>query len=339
MLFGVSVNKTIALLFSVSTSFGTSCLAATPFLIKPPLLKAGDSVAIIAPAFQFEKNKLDEAVDRLKSLGLKPLYDDTIFHQDGYFAGTEKERSDAINKAIRDDHIKAIFSLKGGYGTANLLDKIDYKYLQKHPKIIIGRSDVTALLIAVYDQAHVVTFYGTSAGAAQSKTTLDYIKSILFQNQNNPILDNHAFNPKSAAYTITPGVVKGSLLGGNLAVLVSMIGTPYFPKNWQGKILFLEDINEDVYVMDRMLGQLKHAGVLDQISGFVFGTCKRCKLGARGSFTLQQVIERHIKPLHIPAFGGAMIGHQEDVYTVPLGSMVELDANKQQIKLIESPTS
>ncbi len=323
----------------------TNCFAHTA-IVKPFALKKGDTVTIVAPSFQFEKEQLYEAIERLQSFGLKPIYDDTIFHQYGYFSGTEKERAAAINKAIRNNKVKAIFSLKGGYGNATLLDKIDYKYLMHHPKIIIGRSDLTALLIAIYTKSNLVSFYGPSAASEQSKLTMAYEKDVLFQENTETILSNQMFNPdkkngKSSeypAYTITSGIVRGPFIGGNLSVLVSLLGTPYFPKDWQGKILFLEDVNEDIYKIDRMLGQLKNAGVLNQISGFVFGTCQKCKSEARGSFSLNEVIERYIKPLHIPAFSGAMIGHQEDIYTVPIGSMVEVNAQKRQIKFIESPT-
>jgi muramoyltetrapeptide carboxypeptidase len=327
------VNKLFWIIYFIFISMG--CIASTSTL-KPYALREGDTVALVAPAFQFEKDKFYEAIKRIQSLGLKPVFEQSIFNQYGYFSGTDKERSEAINKAIRDNTIKAIISLKGGYGTANLLDKIDYKYLQNHPKIIMGRSDLTALLIAVYTKTNLVTFYGPGATAKQSKTTMQYLKNILFKNHKDMVLDNHVFN--HPAHTITPGVVKGQLIGGNLSVLVSLIGTPYFPKDWQGKILFLEDVNEDVYVIDRMLGQLKNAGVLGQISGFVFGTCHHCKSEARGSFSLEEILERYIKPLGIPAYSGAMIGHQEDTYTVPIGSISELNANKKLLKLIESPT-
>lgn len=337
------MNKALFIILVVLTM--TSSLAHTA-IVTPFALKKGDTVAIVAPSFHFEKEQLDEAIARLQSFGLEPIYYDTIYHQYGYFSGTERERADAINKAIRDDKVKAIFSLKGGYGSATLLDKIDYKHLMQHPKIIIGRSDLTALLIAIYTKSNLVTFYGPSAASKQSKLTMEYEKNVLFHNNAETILNNDTFYPetknsKSSEYpthTINPGIVSGQFIGGNLSVLVSLLGTPYFPKDWKGKILFLEDINEDIYKIDRMLGQLKNAGVLNQISGFVFGTCKECKSEAKGGFSLNEVIEHYIKPLHIPAYSGAMIGHEEDIFTVPIGSMVEIDAHKRQIKLIEPPT-
>lgn len=338
------MNKPLLIILSVLL-MATNYVAHAA-IIKPCALKKGDTVAIIAPSFQFEKKQLDEAIERLQSFGLKPIYDDSIFHQYGYFAGTENERAHTINKAIRNNKVKAIFSLKGGYGSAALLDKIDYQYLSHHPKIIIGRSDLTALLIAIYTQSNLVSFYGPSAASKQSKLTMEHEKGLLFQNNTGTILSNDTFNidikngqsKEYPSFTINNGIVSGQFIGGNLSVLVSLLGTPYFPKNWQGKILFLEDINEDIYKVDRMLGQLKNAGVLNQISGFVFGTCKQCKSEAHGGFSLNEVIERYIKPLHIPAYSGAMIGHDEDMYTVPIGSMVEINAEKRQIKLIESPT-
>lgn len=219
----------------------TNCVAHTA-IVKPLALKKGDTVAIVAPSFHFEKEQLYEAIERLWSFGLKPIYDDTIFHPYGYFAGTEKERADAINKAIRNNKVKAIFSLKGGYGCATLLDKIDYKYLMHHPKIIIGRSDLTALLIAIYTKSNLVTFYGPQAASKQSKLTMKYEQDILFQNSKEPIFSNNIFNTdikndpshEYPAFTINNGTVRGQFIGGNLSVLVSLLGTPYFPKDWSG---------------------------------------------------------------------------------------------------------
>lgn len=338
------MNKIILTILSIILT-AANCVAQTA-IVKPLALKKGDTVAIVAPSFHFEKKQLYEVMERLRSFGLRPIYDDAIFHQYGYFSGTEQERADTINKAIKNNKVKAIFSLKGGYGSATLLDKIDYEYLAHHPKIIIGRSDLTALLIAIYTKSNLVTFYGPSAASKQSKLTMKHEKDVLFQNNKETILSNDMFNTdikndkfhEYPAFTINSGIVKGQFIGGNLSVLVSLLGTPYFPKDWRGKILFVEDINEDIYKVDRMLGQLKNAGVLNQISGFVFGTCKQCKSDDRGGFTLNEVIERYIKPLHIPAYSGAMIGHEEDIYTVPIGSMVEINAQKRQIKFIESPT-
>lgn len=332
----------ILFLFFICLSKGM----ATSSAIKPPMLHQGDKVAIVASAFYGDQENLDVAVARLKSMGLNPVYDNRILQRDGYFAGTEKARIEAINKAIRDDSIKAIFALKGGYGTANLLDKIDYNYLQKHPKIIIGRSDFTALLLAAYTKTGLITFYGPSTAVKQSLMTTLLVKKMLFTHSRDFILDNQIFkdaeqdNPLiNQQKTITKGIVQGPLLGGNLSVLVSLLGTPYFPTDWQGKILFLEDVNEEIYVMDRMLGQLKNAGVLNQIAGFVFGTCHDCKGVTRNEFSLDEVIDRYIKPLNIPAYRGAMIGHQADMLTVPIGAMVELNADKTSIRLIDPPVS
>lgn len=342
------INGLLKTLYTIAVFFIflPQALAAFTPVIKPPMLQKGDKAAVIASAFYADKESLDVALERLKSIGLNPVYDSRILQRDGYFAGTEKVRIEAINQAIRDDSIKAIFALKGGYGTANLLDKIDYQYLQKHPKIILGRSDLTALLLAVYTRTGLVTFYGPSAAVKQSPATTALVKKLLFHDTKNLVLDNHIFQatekdnpPVVTLKTITPGVVQGQLIGGNLSVLVSLLGTPYFPKDWQGKILFLEDVNEEIYVMDRMLGQLKNAGVLNQIAGFVFGTCHDCKAVTRNEFSLNEVIDRYIKPLNIPAYRGAMIGHQENMLTVPIGGMVELNADKTWIRLIESPTN
>ncbi len=321
--------------------------AAVTTPIKPEFLKKGDTVALIAPGFEFNPDRLTFALQRMQALGLRPIYDNSILQQNGYFAGTAAARAKSINDAIHNPEVKAIVALRGGYGTADVLDKIDYSFLQKHPKIILGYSDITALLIAAYDKAKLVTFHGPLATSRWTAFTTQQAKSILFSQSENLTLSNlEKDNPDkdiisidNPAFTITPGVVEGVILGGNLSVLSSLIGTAYFPDNWQGKILFLEDVGEDVYSIDRMLGQLKHIGVLSQISGFVFGTCSGCKSREHNSFYLNEVLDHYVKPLGIPAYRGAMIGHQDNIFTVPIGVRVRLDADKKTIQLLESATS
>lgn len=314
--------------------------------IKAQHLKTGDMVALVAPGFQFNPDRLIFAVQRLKALGLKPVYDASIMEHQGYFAGSATARAKSINNAIHNPEIKAIITLRGGYGTADVLDKIDYDFLRTHPKIIMGYSDITALLIAAYSKTNLVTFHGPLATSKWTAFTTDQAKHILFSNSKNFTLHNlQKDDPNSdiiqtdnQAFTITSGTAEGVIVGGNLSVLNSLIGTSYFPKNWRGKILFLEDVGEDVYSIDRMLGQLKHIGVLSQISGFVFGTCSDCESKVHDSFYLNEVLNRYIKPLGIPAYRGAMIGHQDDIFTVPIGVAVKLDADKKAIQLLESAT-
>ena len=332
--------------YLVALCISVLCITANAQILKPEHLKHGDTVALVAPGFQFDKDKLTFAVRRLKALGLNPIYDKNILDNYGYFAGMAQVRAKEINGAINNPKVKAIIALRGGYGTADVLSQIDYQALKKNPKIIMGYSDITALLTAVYDKTGLVSFHGPLGFSTWTPFTTAHVKAVLFGNSRNYVLKNQRKKNQdkdlidlgNPDFTITPGVAKGTIIGGNLSVLVSLIGTPYFPKDWKGKILFLEDVGEDVYSIDRMLGQLKHIGVLSQIAGFIFGTCSKCTSKVHGGFYLNEVLDHYIKPLGIPAYRGAMIGHQDNIFTVPVGLPVKLDANKKTITLLESAT-
>jgi len=197
----------------------------------------------------------------------------------------------------------------------------------------MGMSDITALLLTIHDKTGLVTFHGPNAGSnTWPKFTVDYFKALLFDGKTVTLR-----NPKSdkdQITTIHDGVATGEIMGGNLTVISTMMGSDYFPKDWEGKILFLEDVREDIYRIDRMLTQLDNAGVLSQLAGFIFGICRDCESLPDG-FELNQVIERYIEPLGIPAISGVMIGHIADKFVVPVGLPIRLDADKGEITLLE----
>jgi muramoyltetrapeptide carboxypeptidase len=251
---------------------------------------------------------------------------------DGYFAATISDNIRILHDLYQDPSIKGLFAVRGGYGAARLLPHLDYSIIAKNPKILIGYSDLTALLLTIYDQCRQVTFHGPSVGLPIPEFSQQGLNAVLFEAEKMSLVNSsQAANP----ICITPGTISGQLMGGNLTVLGSLMGTPYFPKNWKGAIFFCEDVNEDVYKMDRLLQQMKLAGILDQIAGFVFGTCVGCTNKVFNSFTLEEVITRHIGPLGIPAFQGAMIGHQEEIHTLPIGIPVRLDSEACRMEILE----
>ena len=197
----------------------------------------------------------------------------------------------------------------------------------------MGYSDITSLLLAIIARSGLVTFHGPVATSTWNDFTWKYVKSILFDAQ--VVAMNNTLVTKLSRKIITPGKAKGKFIGGNLSVINSMLGSSYLP-TWKDSILFIEDIGEDIYRVDRMLVQLKNAGILNQISGFVFGQCTRCSTGDEPSLTLMQVLQEHIRPLNIPAWYGSMIGHIKDKFTVPVGINVEIDANTGIIKMLEA---
>lgn len=315
-----------------------SCFADS---IKPLRLSRGDTVALIAPCSQINPDIVRYATERMHALGLKVWIPNDVNSKFGPYAGTCESRVQQINSAFKNPNIKAIIALIGGTGANELLDNIDYKLIKDNPKIIMGYSDITALLIAIHEHTGLITFHGPIAGLPWPEFTVNNVKNVLFDSkkivfQNPRIKEDDLTQTLYRTTTINKGVATGEILGGNLTVLTTMMGSKHFPKNWKGKILFLEDTGEDVYKIDRMLSQLKNAGLLNNLSGFVLGTCTDCKSLTVGGFTLEQVIDRYIKPLHIPAFSGAMIGHQDKMFVVPEGSIVKIDADVGSISMLES---
>ena len=306
-----------------------------PAIIKPHSLKPGDTIAISSPAGAvWDEAQIDKFTSILSSLGLKVKQGETLRQKFGYFAGTDEFRAGEFNRFILDKEVSAIFCMKGGWGCARLFDKINFEAVKSNPKVIMGFSDITSLLVALNAKTGLVTFHGPVGNSGWNDFTVDYVKRVLMNCEKveyaYPAEDTDKF------YTINPGTAKGILAGGNLTVLAGMMGSAFLPA-WKDKILFLEETGEEPYRVDRMLTQLKLAGVLDNISGFIFGKCVKCEAEEpEKAFTLKQVLEQHIVPLKIPAYYGAMIGHIVNKYTVPLGISAEMNADTGILRLTDS---
>lgn len=330
--------KTTGLISAAALFTPSDALAALPeeklTKIKPLALRPGDTVAISSPAGAvWDENQIEKFSDILKSFGFKVVIGKTLKEKFGYFAGSDELRASEINELFANKTIRGIFCMKGGWGCARILNKIDYKIIKENPKVIIGFSDITALLVAITAKTGLITFHGPVGNSGWNEFTKNVFSNVVmtikqFSFPENPIGEDKI-------YTINPGKVSGELVGGNLTVLSSLIGSNYLP-NWKNKILFLEEAKEEPYSIDRMLTQLKLSGVLDSISGFVFGKCAKCLAEEPlKAFTFHEVILQHIKPLKIPAYYGAMIGHIENKLTVPLGINATMDADKGTISLDE----
>ncbi|MGB7450607.1 MAG: LD-carboxypeptidase [Lysobacterales bacterium] len=311
-------------------------------ILKPPRLQAGDTVALINPAgATFHPEDVLIARESLAALGLKMKTGEHLLDRYGYLAGTDKDRASDVNSMFADREVKAILTLRGGWGCNRILDLLEYRLIAKNPKIIMGYSDITSLLLALNAKTGLVTFHGPVGISSWNEYSTDFVKKLLFNaevfSMENPKdIGDHLTRVKDRVLTINSGKARGKLLGGNLSVLTAMVGSDYLP-DFKGNILFLEEVGEDIYRVDRMLTQLKLAGILGQISGFVFGKCSDCGPGkGYGSLTLQEVLRDHIKPLGIPAWYGSMIGHIEDKFTIPLGIESEIDADTGRITLLDS---
>jgi muramoyltetrapeptide carboxypeptidase len=327
--------------------FSTGGNAAAPAVIKPKRLAQGDTVTLVAPAnATFESVELQIAIESLEALGFKVKTGAHLLDRHGYLAGDDKARADDVNKAFADTSVAAVHAIRGGWGSARLLPYLDFDLIRRNPKVIIGFSDVTALLLSIHAKTGLVTFHGPIGLGRWDTYSLEYYKRVVMNGEQVTYTNKQGISPDRNALvqveyrtqTITPGTARGRLLGGNLTVLTTILGSPYLP-DWDGCIFFCEDVHEELYRIDRMLTQLKLAGVLSKIKGFVFGGCSQCGPGDGnfGALTLEEIFADHIKPLGVPAWSGAMIGHGQPQWTVPQGVEVEIDAKAGTIRLLESP--
>ena len=318
----------------------------TPASIKPKRLAPGDTVMLVAPAnATFESVDLQIAKDSLGALGFKVKVGSHLLDRHGYLAGDDKARADDINRAFADTSIAAVVAIRGGWGSARVLPYLDFDVIRRNPKVILGFSDITALLLSIVAKTGLITFHGPLGLGQWDAYSLDYYKRVLLNGEQVTYTNKKDLSPRNAlvqvdyrTQTIASGKARGRLLGGNLTVLTTILGSPYLP-DWDGCIFFCEDVHEDLYRIDRMLTQLKLAGVLAKIKGFVFGGCFQCNAGDNNyaALTLEEIFADHIAPLGVPAWSGAMIGHAQPQWTIPEGAQVEIDAAAGTVQLLEAP--
>jgi muramoyltetrapeptide carboxypeptidase len=286
----------------------------------PPLLAPGARVALVAPAGPLAaKGDLKRAVENAHSFGWEVSVGDHVQSRKGYLAGSDAERLADLNTAIQSDRVDGIWCIRGGYGTMRLLERVDYAALRKRPKALLGYSDVTALHAALMTQCELVSFH---APTARSRLT-DFSRESLC----GAVVDGgDPCGATERVRTLHPGRARGRLIGGNLSLLAALTGTPFAP-DVDDAILVLEDVNEDVYRIDRMLTQLRLSGLLRRCVGVVFGAFTDMP-GEPGENirALDALFDEIARDLKIPAFAGAPIGHIDDQWTVPLGAMAEMDA-------------
>lgn len=302
--------------------------------ILPKRLKKGDTIGIAASAGPIrDKKEVQEFQAVLRKLGYKTKLGKNVFGQHGYFSATDEERANEFMELIQDDEVNGIFFIRGGWGCARILDLLDYQIISRNPKVIMGFSDITALLNAITINAGIVTFHGPGGNSTWNDYSVNYINRLL-RDGEKVVYQNSSADLSIKTYT--SGKAEGGFYGGNLSVLCGMVGSKYLP-DWYGKILFIEDVGEEPYRIDRMLTQLKLAGVFNQISGLVLGNFRKCTPEEpHRSFTLEEVFEQHFTDAGFPVFYGAQIGHVRNKFTVPVGVKVQIDADTGTIEMSES---
>jgi muramoyltetrapeptide carboxypeptidase len=305
-------------------------------------LSPGDTVGLVAPASAtFQSVDVAIARDSLEGLGLKVRIGEHVLARHGYLSGTDRDRAADINRFFADDTVRAVLPIRGGWGSSRVLPHLDFDVIRRHPKVVLGYSDITALHLAIHARTGLVTFHGPNGLGRWDAWSVEYLKRVLFNAEPVTFENRKGLSDKNAlaqiehrVQTIKAGTARGRLIGGNLTVMTALLGSPYVPST-EGAILFLEDVGEDLYRIDRMFTQLKLAGVLERISGFVFGTCAECGPGEGfASLTLEEILADHITPLGVPSWFGAMIGHQTPQWTVPVGAEAEIDAAAGTIRLL-----
>ena len=303
---------------------------------KPPRLRPGDTVGLIAPASpDSEPLHLEAVQNTIRGMGLVPKFGQHAADTFGYLAGTDKDRAADIHAMFADRTVRAIFTLRGGWGSARLLPLLDWSLIRANPKLLVGFSDVTALHLAFAERAGFATIHAPNAANRWDVTSWNSFWRLAFSGET-PLLGGVAGDDTARITTIRPGEASGRLLGGNLTVLSTLMGTPWLP-DFDGAILFLEDVGEAEYRIDRMLNQLALAGVLGIVAGVIFGRCSRCTIGLPdyAGFTVPQILDQYLAPLGVPVFADANIGHIRDQLSLPVGARVRMDADAGTIQLLE----
>lgn len=309
---------------------------------KPPRLRPGDTVGLIEPAgFTDDLFDLDLVKETIVAMGLKPRLGKHLAERRGYLAGTDADRAADVNAMFADPDVRAVFAVRGGWGCARILPLLDFAMIRANPKLLVGFSDITALHLAFAARAGFPTIHGPNAASSWPRFSWDAFRAIAFDGATptlvNPVGHEDRLVQRSGRIrTFRGGKATGRLLGGNLTVLAALVGTPWLP-DLDGAILFLEDVGEAPYRIDRMLTQLSLAGLLGKVAGVVFGQCMNCAASepSYGGYTLSEVLQQHFQPLGVPAFQGASIGHIASQFSLPVGVRAEIDADIGSIRLLE----
>jgi muramoyltetrapeptide carboxypeptidase len=307
-------------------------------ILKPPALKKGDVIGIVSPASSPDDfTRIEQGVKYLESLGYRVKLGKHIFKRYGYLSSTDDERADDLNEMFADEKVKAIICVRGGYGTPRLLDKVDYNLIKKKQKIFVGYSDITALQLAIFKKTGLVTFSGPMLAVDIYSNFDSFAEDFFWRILTSREKKIEIKNPNGVELnTLKSGKATGTLLGGNLSLIASIMGTKYQP-SFNGSVLVIEDIGEEPYRIDRYLSQLKNSGVLYKINACILGQFTDCApKEPEKSLTLEQIFNDYLGNLKIPVISNLSYGHIPQKLTLPLGARVRVDAKRQKITIIES---
>jgi muramoyltetrapeptide carboxypeptidase len=359
------ISKFLLCTTLVATSFAFSPTLAEPrAAIFPKALAPGDTIVFVAPAKYLDKERVALAKTRLEEMDFNVRLPDNLFRKKGFLGGSDEERSAELMEAFTDPEVDAIFPGTGGYGTTRILDKLDYDVIRRNPKVFIGFSDITALHVAINQRTGLITFhspnpmFGLGGDTNLSPLAAKWFWRALLAQEYNPVDerlskgytihtrpgdtgksgDAEIFDDVPRAVTMASGKARGRLIGGNLSILHALMGTPYEIET-DGKILFLEDVGEAPYRVDRMLSTLRLAGKLDKLSGVILGafTAREEEDQWDDDASIDDVLRDYFADLGVPVLAHFPVGHVRYNTTLPVGALVELDADRQTLRVLEDP--
>jgi muramoyltetrapeptide carboxypeptidase len=315
-------------------------------LIKPPRLQPGDTVGLIAPGGYTTEKSIAKARRNIESLGLKVREGASLREVNGNYGGSVPQRLADLHAMFGDPEIKMIWPIRGGSGCISLLAHLDFKLIRANPKILLGYSDITALHLAIFKHAGLVTFHGPVASSTLTDYAIEHMMAVLSDPQPTYTIPMALENsrraleePQFAMRTVHAGVATGPLMGGNLSLVAALAGTPY-AADFKDSILFLEEVNEAPYRIDRWMTQLDLSVGFAKAAGVMVGVCEGCGPEHEDiSLTLDQTLDIHLQPLSVPAVTGYSIGHIRDQFTIPMGIRATLDTERQTVTLLEPAVS
>lgn len=312
-----------------------------PAAIKPGRLKPGDKIGLVSPAGFISEEELNDSITNLSNLGFNPVAGKYALNRSGYLGGTDKERAEDLNSMFADKTIRGIVCTRGGYGAARMLPYLDYDIIKNNPKPLVGYSDITVLISALYAKTGLVSFHGPVGISTYNDYSVNHFRNVLMNpapvyEMSNPPL---AADEQSQIYTINTGKAEGILYGGNLSLVVSLIGTEY-DTDTSGCIIYLEEVGEEPYRIDRMLTQMIQAGKFAKAAGVAIGVFSKCEpkpsqSGISNSFTLREVLSDRLYPLGIPVVYGLSFGHITNKFTIPTGIKARLNTEAATLTLLE----
>lgn len=317
-----------------------------PRLIKPPRLRPGDLVGLIAPGGYASDRVIEKSVRNIEALGLRVKVGTYLRAVHGNYAGSVQQRVADLNAMYADPEVKMIWPVRGGSGSISLLSQLDYALIRRNPKILLGYSDITALHLAIHNRSGVVGFHGPVASSTLADYSREHMLAVLCEPRATytiPMAPENAekarTQPQFGIRTLTSGVATGPLLGGNLSLLAALCGTPY-AADFRGGLLFIEEVGEAPYRIDRMLTQLDLAVGLGNAAGVMVGVCEDCTLDAgEQGLSLDETLDEHLNPLIVPAVTGYSIGHIRHQFTAPVGVRARLDTAARTVTLLEPAVS